>query len=312
MKKILFLCLCGLLFSCSENDELQEIISSEDAALLNEFRDVANGYELMIKGYTLDEVEQEKDETPQKKEKATYAEPWMIKAIQDYSSKTAMTPISKTRTDAQAYGGSADRVGIFKYGSCGNYREFVYFMGCEDGGVTRSYGNVGSTTVDGNVTFRFCLVEPGNYGGGTLLLYNYQWTPSEGSVDIVRRYHDNEDRRNSNEIKDDGGLTSTGPCSFSHNTAFVWRFSERPARKMPFTYGVLSNSTPPATAPLMPIKIIIDDENSKNGNEAIIWSHVRLNPIVGSTSTRMMANGESFRGVTAQSDGDTSYTLVTY
>ena len=68
MKKILFLCLCGLLFSCSENDELQEIISSEDAALLNEFRDVANGYELMIKGYTHDEVEQEKDETPQEKE----------------------------------------------------------------------------------------------------------------------------------------------------------------------------------------------------------------------------------------------------
>ncbi|MEG0191528.1 MAG: hypothetical protein RR681_10140 [Lachnospiraceae bacterium] len=131
-------------------------------------------------------------------------------------------------------------------------------------------------------------------------------------MDVVRRYHDNEDRRNSNDIKDDGGLTSTGPCSFSHNTAFVWRFSERPARKMPFTYGVLSNSTPPTTIPLMPIKIIIDDENSKNGNEAIIWSHVALNPIAGSTSTRMMANGESFRGVTAQSDGDTSYTLVTY
>lgn len=315
MKKILFFCLIALFASCSAEEELQGM-SAESTAMLKELENVANGYELMIKGYTLDEIRKEKDESPQEKEAVTFAKPWMIKAIQDSLSKTALNYGSKTRADAQPYGGSADRVGLFKSTTCGNYREFVYHMDCQDDGVTRTSGlaSVGATEVDGNVTFHFCLVEPGNYGGGTLLFYNYQWKYTEGSVDVVKRYHDNEDKRNANEIRDNGGLASTGLSSFSHNTCFFWRFSEKPRRAMPFSYGVLRNSSQPIPTSMTRSGLIIDDENSSNGNEAIVWRHTTtFNNTGGATSApRHMNSGEIFRGITARADGDTEYILDFY
>lgn len=311
MKKILFFCLIALFASCSAEEELQGM-SAESTAMLKELENVTNGYELMIKGYSLEEIQREKDETPQEKEAVTFAKPWMIKAIQDSLSKTALNYGSKTRADAQPYGGSADRVGLFKATTCGNYREFIYHMDCQDGGNTR--GGAGATVADGNVTFYFCLVEPGNYGGGTLLFYNYQWNYKEGNVDVVKRYHDNEDKRNANEIRDNGGLASTGLSVFSHNTCFFWRFSEKPRRVMPFKYGVLRNSGAPTSIIQQPPRLIIDDENSSNGNEAIVWVHTtHFNNTGGITSPpRKMNSGETFRGIAVTTDGNTEYTLDFY
>lgn len=312
MKKILFFFLTALFVSCSADEGLQDM-SVEDTTLAEELKNIANGYELMIKGYTLEEIRKGKDETSQ--EEVTFAEPWMIKAIQDSLSKTAFVYSGKTRTDAQPYGGSTDKVGVFKVSTCGNNREFVYFMDCQDGGVTSSSGEIGETFVDENVTFRFCLVDPGNYGGGTLLLYNYVWDPSEGSVDVVKRYHDNEDKKNGNKIRDNGGLTSTGLSTFTHNTSFFWRFSESRRSALPFPYGVLRNSDAYIPAPMIPQRILIDDENSSNGNEAIVWSHTSFNRPGGggvAGSPHKMNNGETFRGITARADGDTEYILTTY
>lgn len=314
MKKILFLCLTALFVSCSAEEGWQER-GAEESTLAEEFKNIANGYELMIKGYTLEEVKEEKNEAPQEKEAITIAEPWMIKAIQESQNKTAVLYGSKTRTDAQPYGGSANKVGVFKMTTCGNNREFVYHMDCQDDGITRSSGGlgIGATEASGNVTFRFCLVDPGNYGGGTLLLYNYQWDPSEGSVDVVKRYHDNEDKRNANEIMDDGGLANTGLSSFSHNTSFFWRFSDKPRQALPFSYGVLRNSSEPIPLPQLYSGILIDDENSSNGNEAIVWRHTSFFPRPGgTTSAPRYFSGETFRGISAQTDGDTSYILTIY
>ena len=174
-------------------------------------------------------------------------------------------------------------------------------MDCEEGGDTHATGNVGSTTVDGNVRFRFCLVDPGNYGGGTLILYDYVWNINEGDVDLVKRYHDNEDHKNKNSLEDNGGLVSTGLSNFGHNTTLYWRFSDKPAQKLGFQHGVLrkASSTP---IPNAINSIYIDDENGKNGNEAILWTYRAIKngptgPLVPQISSRNL-NGETFRGIT--------------
>lgn len=65
---------------------------------------------------------------------------------------------------------------------------------------------------------------------------------------------------------------------------------------------------------MIPTELIIDDENSSNGNEAIIWTHTtNFNNTAGITSApRRLNNGERFRGIVAQADGDTAYEFVSY
>ena len=198
MKKVTFFCFSILLASCSLNEEERAMSASENTQLSDELESVVADYELTLKGYSFDELNKEKDELTPTTQEETCAEPELIKAIQDSLNKLILAYDSKTRTDTRAYGGNAPKVGVFKYGTCSGNREFVYRMDCEDGGDTHATGNVGSTTVDGNVRFRFCLVDPGNYGGGTLILYDYVWNINEGDVDLVKRYHDNEDHKNKN------------------------------------------------------------------------------------------------------------------
>lgn len=294
MKKILFLCLCGLLFSCSEENDLLE--ASTESSLAEELKNVANSYELIIKGYTLDELRKEKDESPKEKKEETVAEPWMIKAIQDSARNVSLSYGNRTRTDAQVYGGSMNKVGVFKRTTCGNNREFIYFMDCEDGGNTYSVGNIGATEANGNVTFKFCLVDPGNYGGGTLLLYNYQWNIREGNVDIVRRYHDNEDVNNRNKVHDYGGLTSIGPTQISANTAFYWRFSDRRDR---VPEGLVLRPVPHRIPEQIPPSIYIDDEDKRNGNEAFLTQFiVNQDGYSGYQINRELNDNETFRGIT--------------
>lgn len=307
MRRISILGFSILLASCSISEELPGI-DSGSTPLLENLENIVNGYELSLKGYTLEEINEEKDEDTPTQTKETIAPDWLIKKIQEATlDKSCLAYDSKTRTDARPYGGSTNKVGVFKYGTCGNNREFVFLMDCEDGGHTRAEGNIGDTYADGNVVFRFCLVDPGNYGGGTLLLYNYQWSSSEGDVDIIRRYHDNEDKKNTNRIMDNGGLASTGLSVFTHNTLLFWRFSDNKNVSLPFQHGVLTNRSTRLPSPYIGAYIYIDDENKGNVNEAILWKH----RVRGSTSAGpiKLQNGERYRGITVGTD--TEYDLDT-
>lgn len=303
MKKIIFLCFCALLASCSSDEELQGISTNE-----KELADMINGYELVLKGYSLDELKKEKDELTPTTQEETDAEPWLINALEKASEETRVSNYGKVRSEAKAYASIANMVGVFKVNDCRGYREFVYDMDCEDGGDTRSTGDIGATYVDGNhnVRFYFCLVPAGNYGGGTLLLYNYTWNPREGDVDIILRHHDNEDHNNKNRIVDNGGLASTGVSRFDQNTEFCWRFSDKPVTPG-INYKVLRGkpwSPPEAASP----KLFIDDENGSNANTARVWMHRTNEYGVGTTTTRLLNKGETFRNITV--DRNTIYTLT--
>lgn len=300
MKKIIFLCFCALFASCSSDEELQNIGTNEDV-----LASMTNDYELVLKGYSLDELKKEKDESTPTTQEETDAEPWLINALEKTAEETRASNYGKVRSEAKAYASVANMVGVFKVDNCGGYREFVYDMDCEDGGDTKSTGDIGATRVDGNgnVTFHFCLVPAGDYGGGTLLLYNYTWNRREGNVDIILRHHDNEDHNNKNHIVDNGGLTSTGVSRFDKNTEFCWRFSDNPAQPLGIKYKVLRGK-PWSPPEVIPPSLFIDDENGSNANTARIWLH-RINDI--STASRMLNKGETFRNITV--DRNTIYTL---
>lgn len=299
MKKIIFSCFCILLASCSSYDELQEMKSNEGESLPKELESITNDYELTLKGYSFDELKKEKDEITPTTQEETEAEPWLIKAIHDSISQIQFNYNNRTRTDARAYAGVGAMEGVFKYETCGSYREFVYHMDCEDGGDTYSTGSIGATSVDsnGNVVFHFCVI-PGslNYAGGTLVFY--QPALIFDNVYVVKRSHDNEDHNNKNEVQDNGGLSSFGPNYFGKNTDFFWKISlGGTPPKLPFKYGMLGNG------PLVAPKNIlwIDDENGKNANQAIVW-HANNN-----IGTDLPAD-QNFHGITPGKN--TTYEIV--
>ncbi len=304
MKKIIFLCFCALLASCSSDEELQDMGTNEE-----ELANMANDYELVLKGYSLDELNKEKDELTPTTQEETDAEPWLINELQKASEEMMSSNYGKLRNEAKAYASTSNMVGVFKVGSCSGYREFVYHMDCEDGGDTRAEGDIGATRVDGNgnVIFHFCLLPAGNYGGGTLLLYDYVWDPAEGDVDVILRHHDNEDHNNKNQIIDNGGLASTGISRFDKNTDFYWRFSDKGSAN---GYKVIRNA--PAPIPMKSCYLHIDDENGKNANTATLWMHRVIQrpinrPPVGKTTIRQLNKGETYRGINV--DRNTNYYL---
>ena len=227
-----------------------------------------NDYELVLKGYSIDELKKEKDELTPTTQEETVAEPWLIKAIQDSIAQIQFSYNNRTRTDAGAYTRAVAMEGVFKYETCGNYREFVYFMDCEDGGDTHSTGNIGATRVDGNgnVEFHFCVIPAGYATGGVLAFY----LPNLylDNMHVVKRHHDNEDHNNKNHIIDNAGLASFGPNYFDKNTGFFWKIGGITSGKLSFKYGVIGTAPIPG-----PHNILwIDDENGKNANQAIRWT----------------------------------------
>lgn len=265
MKKIIFLCFCALFASCSSNEELQNMGTNED-----ELASMTNDYELVLKGYSFDDLNKEKDELTPTTQKETIAEPWLIKAIQDSISQLQFSYNNRMRTDAGAYTRALAMDGVFKYETCGGYREFVYLMDCEDGGDTYSTGNIGATRVDGNgnVEFHFCVVPANSAGGGVLVFYKPEL--SSTNLFVVGRHHDNEDHNNKNHIIDNAGLTSYGPNYFDKNTGFCWKIeaATRRAAKLSFKYGTLGNGPMVSTRNIL----WIDDENGKNANIATVWN----------------------------------------
>lgn len=299
MKKIIFLCFCALLASCSSDEELQDMDTTE-----KELANMTNDYELVLKGYSLDELNKEKDELTPTTQEETDAEPWLIKAIQDSIAQLQFSYNNRMRTDAGAYTRALAMEGVFKYETCGGYREFVYHMDCEDGGDTHSSGDIGATRVDGNgnVEFHFCVIPANTVGNGVLAFY----LPSLISepISVVRRHHDNEDHSNKNHIIDNAGLTSFGPNYFDKNTGFHWiiyALGIKALKKLPFKYGVIGKA--PLVAATHNI-LWIDDENGKNANHAIMWNKYN-NP----TGVELPAD-ESYYGITP--GRNTTYEIITF
>ena len=76
MKKIIFLCFCALFASCSSDEGLQDMGTNG-----KELANMINDYELVLKGYSIDELKKEKDElTPttqeQRQEHTQEQLPW--------------------------------------------------------------------------------------------------------------------------------------------------------------------------------------------------------------------------------------------
>ena len=71
MRKIIFLCFCALLASCSSDEGLQDIGTNG-----KELANMINDYELVLKGYSIDELKKEKDELTPTTQEETVAEPF--------------------------------------------------------------------------------------------------------------------------------------------------------------------------------------------------------------------------------------------
>ena len=86
--------------------------------------------------------------------------------------------VAKEKVMRTAYSAASPRVGVFKVGSCGNYKYLAIVIDCENGrSKTRVEGNVGDSFVDGNdnMHLEFCLVEAANsFPGGVLLRCPYR------------------------------------------------------------------------------------------------------------------------------------------
>lgn len=306
MKKILLSALGAifLLFSCSQ-DDMPEIGQPDLDQTISK---LTENYEAHLKGYTIGD--KEKDEKTPTTMKETSASDEFVSMIKDSLERTySKTAVRNTKVGNDMMGW----VGVLKYASCGSYRDFEYHQDNEDGGWTNTW-NSGWTYADGNknMVWKFCLV-PGHarstspsfdyrsaapyyYGGGVLLLYKYLWNSGHGDVDVVFRYHDDEDHSNKNSITNMGGQVwdpngYLGECYFGSNTGLTWRFSDRAINySLPFKYGVLTNDFSGSQG-----DINIDDENGSNADYAVIYRHKASS----NTTERRDVRGrdERFRGV---------------
>ena len=81
MKKITILELSVLFAACSMNNELSDV-GTDQASLSESLENLANGYELALKGYTIEDAIMEKDEETPTTTKETKTSPWLIKHFQ--------------------------------------------------------------------------------------------------------------------------------------------------------------------------------------------------------------------------------------
>lgn len=164
-------------------------------------------------------------------------------------------------------------IGIFKTTTCGNNKEFIYSMDCEDGGwtnISNPMGRTFATSVDGNanIEFHMCVVKGANYGGFGLGLGGIDEVLLRDLI-IVERYHDNEDSDTKNNVISDvkpdaGGFI--GPSRFDANTLFSWVWDQS-ARTyyLGYPFGIIAQDGE--------VVISIDDENKKNTNWARYSEH---------------------------------------
>lgn len=189
--------------------------------------------------------------------------------------------VSKEKVMRTAYSATSARVGVFRVGSCGNYKFLSVRIDGENGNSkTRVEGNVGNNFVDGddNIHLEFCLVEAGfQYPGGVFLVENL---PIDSPFTVVR-YHDTEDGGHQGIWSDDpkyqdGDLNQiTGLSKLDSNAALAWsfdrnmhgRWTPEPLQMGPtgIKYGVLCNSDMSSGS------LYFDDEDHSNKNWAKLW-----------------------------------------
>ena len=211
--------------------------------------------------------------------------------------------VAKEKVMRTAYGATSPRVGVFRVGSCGNYKYLSIKIDCENGNSKTSVsGNVGDTYVDGgdNMRLEFCMVDAGfRYPGGVFL---FEDVPLE-TMTLVR-YHDTEDGGHQSLWSDDpfyrdgdisriSGLSKLdanatlawhmnrnmsawggrpGMSKLDSNATLAWNINRNmtkwgniPVGPAGINYGVI------APAEMASGNLYFDDEDHNNKNWAQVW-----------------------------------------
>ena len=269
MKKHLLFAFLGALAccSCSNSYDLLE----NDAELAK----AAEDYELTTRavGTETDTVKIE-----------TIADEQAIQATMDEYEQKLMNRLSvaKERVMRTAYAATTDVVGVFKVGSCGTYKELTLHLDAEDTRQnSKVSGPVGDTYVDGNgnVNFKFCLTEANRYyPGGVFLVDHINYALAGGTMDILVRYHDCDDKHTDNKVMNSTHpiyttkeSISNGYTEVNNNAALAWAYPPYPRNvwapmelgpKQSITYGVLLDGPAFTDRGI----IYVDDEDSSNKN----------------------------------------------
>ena len=205
--------------------------------------------------------------------------------------------VSKEKVMRTAYSAASPRVGVFKAGSCGNYKYLAIEIDCENGNSkTRVEGNVGDSFVDGNdnMHLEFCLVDAGFcYPGGVFLVEN---APAAIETFTVIRYHDTEDGGHQKLWSDDlvykdGNLGHiTGLSKLDSNATLAWNFNRNMSFHMDLPLGPIGINFGVLSLPTMSSgNLYLDDEDHGNKNWAQLW--------VGNQYSRDFNNTGSFYGI---------------
>lgn len=196
MKKTIFVLTCGAMIfcSCGENGSLQS--SEMDFDELTQQYDKAQGDVKF--GKEGDDISP-KVET---RENTSIIEKSSREYVTELMNRTST---AKEKVMRSVYSTPGSVVGVFKVGSCGNYKELTVKLDCEDSREASSItGNVGDSNVDsnGNVEMKFCLTESNRfYPGGVLLVDHINYRPyATGTMSILVRHHDTEDSSGDNTV----------------------------------------------------------------------------------------------------------------
>lgn len=191
------------------------------------------------------------------------------------------TAVAKEKVMRTAYSAQSDLVGVLKVGSCGNYKELIISVDCEDRrGKSSTSGNVGDSNVDGNenVHLHFCLVEATRYYPGGVLLVNRTPSCPRNLQRIVVRSHDTEDGNEKNRVESTHPDYNTNEgiskwlTQVGRNVTLAWGFPIGDDRVYPvgpvskINYGLLSGLSASTGT------IYFDDEDRNNKNWLQLWS----------------------------------------
>lgn len=264
MKKIHFIIttLTTIFCSCAGNSVLLDT-ESDLNKLISEYE--------LAKSETVDELKNE-----------TVGDKDSIQMLQDNYVAEIMgrLEVAKEKVMRTAYSASSPRVGVFRAGSCGNYKFLSLAIDCENGrSKTRVEGNVGNCFVDGNdnMHLEFCLVEASSqFPGGVFLIEDVP-----NPMFIVVRHHDTEDGGHQSLWSDDpkyadGDLSRiSGFSKIDYNATLAWELNRNirgpwvpgapPMGPVGINYGVLSSSDMASGS------LYFDDEDHNNKNWIQSW-----------------------------------------
>ena len=302
MKKHLLFVFLGALAccSCSNSYDLLE----NDAELAK----AAEDYELMTRAVDI-EADSAKIET--------IADEQTIQTVMDEYEQELMNrqSVAKERVMRTAYAATTDVVGVFKVGSCGTYKELTLHLDAEDTRQnSKVSGSVGDTSVDGNgnVNFKFCLTEANRYyPGGVFLVDHINYSLAGGTMKILVRYHDCDDKHNKNSISSTDTRFSSvkdlaGYTIVDKNAALAWAFPPYPRNvwapielgpRTAIKYGLLAGGSATRKG-----TIYVDDEDSSNEN----W----LKKYVGYSFQEILSGDQTLYGINA-TDNTRYYVVLT-